>query len=169
MDSLYAQLLLKIYDRMGNAVPEIKYIGQDFSQLEAYDIRPAVAFPCCLIDFIGTNYDQMQNNRQWGNAAFQLKLGLDNFSSDTNFSPDAVKEKALLYYDIEYKIYKAFQGWDADGLIQPITRINDAKEPREDLLRVRIITFNTTFEDDGAVPVFDKSQRPGVQFENDNS
>jgi hypothetical protein len=166
MDSFFAQVLVKLQDRIKEFVPEIRYIDQDLGQLEWYQDRPAVSFPCVLIDFNNTTYDQMQLDQQWGNASFTLRLGFPQYSSSNNLVPDTVKEKALQYYEIENRLYKAVQGYDADGLMQPCTRVNAASERREeDNFRVRVLTFTTTFQDDEAVSELTVVSRPDLEIE----
>lgn len=168
MNSFFAQLLLKFQDRITAQVPEIKWIDQDLGQLEHYEIRPSVAWPCVLIDFGNTNYDEMPGNVQWGNAAFSLRLGFPSFSPSQSGAPTSVKEQALQYYELEQFLYQAIQGYDGDGLIQPATRINAMTERRDgDNFRVRVLVFNTTFMDDSAAEQF-TTARPTLNLQFDN-
>jgi|SRR5665213_820312 len=165
MNSFFAQLLLKLQDQITAQVPEIKWIDQDLGQLEHYEIRPAVAWPCVLIDFGHTNYDEMPGNVQWGNASFTLRLGFPSFSPAQAGAPLSVKQQALQYYELEQLLYQAIQGYNADGLIQPATRITAMTERREgDNFRVRILAFNTTFMDDSAAEQL-TTARPTLNFE----
>jgi hypothetical protein len=164
--SWYAQVLVKLIERIKTLVPEIRYIDQDLGQLEWYDIRPAVAFPCVLIDFNNTTYDQMQGTEQTGNAGFTLRLAFPQYSSSNSLTPDAVKEKALKYYEIENRLYKAIQGYDADGLMQPCTRVSAASERREeDNFRVRVMGFTTLFFDTEAAGEENVVSRPDLEIE----
>lgn len=165
MKSLFAQLLLKLSDHIKSTVPKIRWIDQDLGQLENYEIRPAVSWPCVLIDFTETSYEQMQKNRQLGNMTFTLRLGFDNFSSSANISPQATKEKALEFYEIEQELYEAVQGYTADDLMQDCTRINAATEKREDF-RVRVLTFTSMTEDSSAMPKRVPISKPTLEIEN---
>lgn len=152
LEALFSQLLLKIQDRITAQVPEVAWKDQELGQLDWYDTRPAVQFPCVLIDFPNTNYDQMQSNQQWGNLMFSLRLAFAPFASANAAAPQSAKEYALTHYEIEHKLFKAFQGWDADGLIQQATRVNTVTERRQgDNFRVRNMVFTTSFMDDAAV------------------
>lgn len=161
MTSLFAQLLLKLQSHLSAQVGSIRWIDQDLGQLENYDIRPSVSWPCVLIDFNQTTFDQMQNNRQMANLTFTLRLGFDSFSSSANVAPLVAKEKALEYYEIEQQLYKAVQGFNADGLMQDCTRVNVATERRDgDNFRVRVMTFTAITEDSSAMPTRIKVARP---------
>lgn len=164
--SLYAQLLLALYDRIAAEVPEIRYMDQDFGQLEILDElgRPPVSWPCLLFDFTGTNYDQLLQQVQTGNLQLQVRLGFAPYSASNSLAPTDVKKKALQYYELENKVYVALQGWDAGGLCQPFTRTADGTERREDTYRVRVLTFSSQFEDTSATPAMQKVPRPPLEF-----
>ena len=165
LQSFFAQLLQKLQSRIQIQVPAIKWIDQDLGQLEHYDQRPAVSWPCVLIDFGNTTYDEMSGNVQWGNAQFTLRLGFPSFSPSQAGAPASVKEQSLQYYELEQLLYQAIQGYGADGLMQPATRITAGTERREgDNFRVRTLVFNTTFMDDSAAEGFVQVARPELNF-----
>lgn len=160
LQSFFAQLFIKLQTRIQQKVPAIKWVDQDLGQLEWYEQRPSVAWPCVLIDFNSTTYDQMPGNEQWGNATFVLRLGFPAFSAANSATPQATKENGLQYYELEQLLYQAIQGYDADGLIQPATRLSAYTEKREgDNFRIRALVFNTTFQDDSATALI--SSVPG--------
>jgi hypothetical protein len=166
LTSFFAQLFVALQAKILLDVPEIKWVDQDLGQLEFYEVRPAVLMPCVLIDFDSTTFDQMQQDRQAGNCTFTLRLGFPAFSSANSAAPDSAKEKALKYFEIENRLYAAIQGFDAEGIMQPATRVSVVTERREeDNLRVRILTFSTAFEDSTAVDVFNQSSRPELEIE----
>lgn len=166
LESWFAQVLIKLQQRIKEYVPEIRFIDQDLGQLEWYDIRPAVTFPCVLIDFNDTEYEQMQLGQQWASVSFTLRLGFPPYSSSNNLAPDALKEVALKYYEIENRLYKAIQGYDADGLMQPATRRRVASEKREeDNFRVRVLGFTTSFLDDEARGAATIVSRPDLEID----
>lgn len=168
LQSFFAQLLQKLQTQITTQVPAIKWVDQDLGQLEYYDQRPAVSWPCVLIDFGNTNYDEMQGNVQLGNAQFTLRLGFPSFSPSQAGAPDSVKEQALQYYELEQLLYQAIQGYNADGLMQPCTRISAQTERREgDNFRVRVIVFNTIFMDDSAAESFTPAN-PSLQIDFNN-
>jgi len=157
MKSLFAQLFLAIQTRIINMVPEIKWIDQDVGQLEHYEVRPSVQFPCILIDFMNTQYNQEGNNTQMVNLQIELRLGFSPFQSANSVSPDISKQQALQFYEVEQKVYEALNNWvpaDAEGnsLTEPLIRFQAATERRNDPYRIRTMQFVTATEDDTAVP-----------------
>lgn len=156
MTSLFNQLLIKLQTRILAQVPDdgndtgIRYIDQDFAQLEVYDTRPSVAFPCALIDYNQTVYKDLQLKSQLCTLNMNVRLGFDPYSSSNSLTDEATREKALSFYEIENKIYLAIQDWNADGLLTiPFKRISAITEKRQDKFRVRVIAFRASYEDRG--------------------
>lgn len=163
MNNLFGQLYLDLSERIKTAVPEIRWIDQDFGQLERFEYKPEVAFPCALIDFIQANYSNLSQLAQVGEINVNIRLGFSPFSQSYHSAPTNVKEKALEYYDIEQKVFQALQGWspqppaawDTDEpYTQPFMRVSAVTEQRDGDpigLRIRVLTFTTSLEDESAM------------------
>lgn len=158
LQSFYGQLLTAIQDRIRAAVPEVKWTDQDLGQLEADTDRPPVLFPCVLIDFNGSQYaDLSYGVQQATNCVVQMRLAFAPYSSSSGATPTPQRELALQYYEIENKLFKAFNNWEPAGEIcQAFSRTADATERRDDSLRVRVLLWSTAFEDYTAHTVPDR-------------
>lgn len=154
MTSIFNALLVKLQDKLVAAIPDsadtpgIRLVDQDFGQVDIYEVRPAVSFPCVLVDYSNTEYVQKQFKAQWAEMNIVLRLAFDPWSKSSSLSPMEVREKALKYFEIEQKIYLTLQDWTADGMLMlPLKRMSAVSEKREDKFRVRQITFKATYED----------------------
>lgn len=149
MNSPFATLFLLLQERIKTAVPEIRHIDQDLGQLEFSKLRPSVAFPCVLIDFENFTFKDNGDNSQSAEGNISIRLAFSPYSNSSQSTPTLWKEKALAYYDIEWKLNKALHGWhpnnDAFGNLD---RATAGTEGREDDLRVRKIVYEIAFEDD---------------------
>lgn len=149
----FGQLLIDLADHIKEEVPAIKWIDQDFGQLESFEYRPAVDFPCVLIDFVATTYDQLAELAQMGNITVMLRLGFAPFSASNQTAPLDVREKALEYYAIEQKVFEAVHGFETE-YSGPLMRVSSDSEQRDkDGLRVRILTFTASYEDLSKLPL----------------
>jgi hypothetical protein len=154
MNSIYANLFVQLQAHLQTEVTELRWIDFDHGQLEIEGDRAAVSFPCVLIDFNGSQFSQLlQNIEMADNSVVQIRIGFAPYSNTNQLTPADSKAKALNYFDIENKVYKAVKGFyavDDDNtyaICQPFNRIADATEKREDTLRVRNLLFTTSFED----------------------
>lgn len=158
MTSLFAQLYLALQQQITANVPEIKWIDMDLGQLESYEERPAVQWPCVLIDFPAAQYSNNSDGVQWCEVNISIRLGFAPFSSTNHLTPDVSKENALQYFEIENKLYDALQGFTAGDCVQGLVRISAATERREDIYRVRELQFTTATEDDTAQNYHNKTE-----------
>lgn len=153
MEGPFGFLVLAIQERLKDLVPEIREVAEDKGQLDFYDIKPPVAFPCILVDFDG-KFDDMGENTQMGDIGVILRLGWPPYTSSSSLLPQALREKGLAYFDIELKVFQAINGWKpvsdpaTDGFaFGYLMRRSATTEKRNDPLRVRSLKFETSLED----------------------
>lgn len=161
--SFFGQMLIELQNRINDKVPEIRFVEQDFGQLESPDDlgRYPVSWPCTLIDFSNTEYsDLSQMVQEADDVTIDIRLGFPAFSFTSSLQPVHVREQGLKFYELENLIYQALHGWAPENLCQPLARRNAITEKREDGLRVRVLRFTTRFEDHNAKPVKIKADRP---------
>lgn len=161
--SPFANIYLKIVDRLAAQVPELRYIDQDFGQLENYTMKPPVIWPCALIELGEFDFDDMAGkNMQHGEGLVLIRFATEAWSPSNNLTTAAIREKALRYYEIEQKIHVALHGWRDTGFSKLLRR-KAVKEQRDDTnIRVRVLGYATSFEDDTTMPVTNTIPRPGV-------
>lgn len=148
LQSPFSKLLQQIKNRIIDQVPEIRYINQELGQLE--EARPPVTYPCVLIDMDEFEFTEAGNEpKQMADGFVVIRLALPSYSSSSNLAPDAVFEKAMDYYELEYKMYSALHNWAPTGFSRML-RKKTSTEKREDNKRVRVMPFAINFEDSGA-------------------
>lgn len=163
LQSPEANLLKGIIEKI-KTVPEIRFISQDIGQLENYEIRPAVSWPCCLIDIEDGRYSDAGDQLiQHAEKTITLRLGVVKYSDVHQLAPDGVIEQALHYLEIENKLFKALHGKAVPGFGK-FMRVLDATEKRDDDIRVRVIKFSVAYQDTSAMPAKISVPRPGVDI-----
>lgn len=162
IENPFGNLFIAISDRITAKVPEVRYIDQDLAQLEDYDMRPAVSWPCVLIDVSGFVFSEAGSQPdQLGTGEVILRLGLPPNSQANNLAPLAYREKALSFYETEQKIYAALHGWAPAGFSRLLRR-SVKTERREDALRVREMVFAISYNDQAAEPVYQSVPKPNI-------
>lgn len=146
MNSPFANIFLALQQQLQTAVPAIVYIDQDLGQLKS-KTRPPVQWPCALIDFEDFHYTDLGTNVQSAQGVVVVRLGFQPFSNTTATTPNANKEKALNYFDIEWALQKALQGYSAGTDYGHLSRISTTTEPRTDNIRVRELRYTLAFQD----------------------
>jgi hypothetical protein len=147
MNSFFAKLFLEIQQKIKIEVPDIGFVEQNFWQYSFENYKATVSFPALLIDFPSTSYSALQGNIQLNTTVINIVLLFEPFSQSFNLAPEAVKQKTIEYYEIEYKVYKALQGWNTD-FCTPLVIIDAKSQNRNEIgLRIRELNFTTEFED----------------------
>jgi len=155
-------LFMAILERLLDQVPEIRYIEQDLGQLENYEMRPAVSWPCTLIDIDDLDFSETGGKLvQLAQGFVQIRLGLVKYTDSNNLVPANIRANSLQYLELENKVYKALHGWGPEGFNKMLRR-KSVTEKRDDDIRVKILRFSIGYKDEGAVPARLKVSRPGV-------
>jgi len=155
-----ALLYQALIEHIQAEVPEIKYIEQDLGQLENYDLRPAVSWPCLLIDMDGAKFSDAGNdNHQLADCLLSFRLGLVKYTNDNSLTPTNIRAKALSYFELENKLFKALHAWAPQGF-GALLRRETATERRDDDIRVRVSKYIFSYTDTTAAPVRTTIPRP---------
>ena len=162
LQSPFANLLQELIDRLTEKVPSLRFVGQDIGQLENYELRPAVSFPCYLIDIDSFNFTDAQNEfTQLGQGTITGRLGLVKYTDISNLTPAQFMENAMKYLEIEQEIFVALHGWSPTGFSRCMRTVT-VTERRDDDIRVRVNKFGTSFTDTSANKKKTTVQRPGL-------
>lgn len=161
------QLYLDLADRLKAQVPELRWIDLDHGQLQLFEYRPEVAFPCALIDYQTGSYTDQGQLAQLGELVLTVTLATASFSATHQPAPMNVKDKGLAFFDLEEKVVQAVHGWvptDAGGneYAQALVRVGDlTNKSFEELgLRVRVISFSVGIEDYSTQRPYGQAAKP---------
>lgn len=97
MTSPFEQLFSAICDRLKSQVSALQHIDQDLGQLEDYKLRPAVTFPCALVDVDDFEFTDLAHPLQMAEGFIMIRLALPLWSHSGATAPAAVRTKALEY------------------------------------------------------------------------
>lgn len=132
-----------------SSVPSIKHADEDKGQLDDFDTRPALIFPCVLITIEITKTEDIGGNKQKVYARVTLRTAFDYIGRTASGTPLPVQQQSLEYYDTMGDLYKAFQGYYSKDFTR-FSRVGLKPEKRNDGLKVVNLPFSTTFIDQNA-------------------
>ncbi|MBS1585189.1 MAG: hypothetical protein JSS82_06535 [Bacteroidetes bacterium] len=148
MNSAFANLFLLLQQRILDQVPGIVYIDQDLGQLRPNpDDTFPVSFPCLLIDLDYFTFKDLSENVQTATGTIVFKLGFSTYSSSNQAASEETKEAALAFYNLEWELHKALQGWDPGDSFGHLNRTTTTSQHRSDALRVRELRYTISFDD----------------------
>jgi hypothetical protein len=147
VNSPFAKMFLAIMARIEAELPEIKHIDQDFGQLEGNSPRPAIAFPCVLVDFKAFTSDNLGGNSQTVEGNVSVRLAMAQFNDTSSINDPLWREFGLGFYDLEWKLNKALHAWSPGAEFGYLTRTNMDSENRPAGIRLRPLIYRIEFED----------------------
>lgn len=146
MESCEAQIFEAILQRL-MTVTELRYIEQDMGQLENYEKRPAVSWPCALMDIDDFDFSDMENNLdQLAEGWLQVRVGLVKYTDSNNLTPANIRPNGYKYMEVADKVVKALHGWAPPGCTRLIRR-KSVTEKRDDDIRVKILRFAFSYKE----------------------
>lgn len=135
-------------------VPELKYIDEDWGQMDFYEKNPPVKFPCALIDIQSGQFTNEGQLQQQGVLMVAVKLYLLRLSNTSNAAPQSQKDNAKKGWAVYKKVNQALHGQDflQEGFAAPI-RQSMQRVKRDDGYYERDIIYSIGFIDNSCVPV----------------
>lgn len=150
------KLLTDIQARIIAQVPALKYVDEDWGQLDYYNPNPPVKFPCCLIDSNQASWSNQARNMQMGLVEITITLADFRLSNSSGAAPANQKTKSFEIYDTLNDVFQALQGWSGDQSYSRLVRTRSSKRKREDGVRMYDTVFSVELYDSNAVPSVNK-------------
>lgn len=147
------QLVQNIQDRLVQEVPALKYVDQDWGQMDFWREHP-VKYPCALIDVQMAQYSNNGDFVQQGTATVVIRLFDQKLSNSSQAAPQSQKENAKKIWQLIEDVNCALHGQNflQEGFGLPI-RQQMRRTKREDGCYQTEIYYSIQFTDTTCVPV----------------
>lgn len=143
-----ADIFVALCDHLEREAPSIRWIDEDQGQLGmANSQRPAVDFPCCLIDIQYADCWDLYDTNQLVKMTITVKLAFPPYGDSYNKAPCGIREKALERYSIVNEVHGCLQGWTAEEMFSPLSRRSGRPSVIAGGLKVYTLVYETTFEE----------------------
>ncbi|MRJ09439.1 hypothetical protein EDL99_11320 [Ornithobacterium rhinotracheale] len=120
-------------------VEELKYIDEDWGQLDYYSPNMPVQWPCCLIDIAQADYSNMGKDfgkkpRDRQNVSLSVELTLANLKlTNTSFqAPKGQKNNAWQIFEWAEKIHQKLHGFSPMENASKMLRASFGRVQRDD-------------------------------------
>lgn len=135
-------ILLSVQERLGELVPELAYIDKDWGQL-AYE-KPAVRYPCALLDIEAITYTQEGGVTQMADGAISVRIANQRLTPASYLAPN--REQAYEIINLVDKVHKALHRFAPPGY-SPLFRTALRKEYGDSSKECYLITYQVAFEE----------------------
>lgn len=145
------ELLQIISGRLSERVPGLKYVAEDWGQVDSYD-DPPVEFPCALIDVQDIEFSDDGSLRQRGVASVVVRVFVMSLSEDSRGDLDGQQSAASEGWEICRLVNLSLHGqrFLPSGFGAPVRRKTEHVE-RKDGIFERSITYAVGFVDDSCL------------------
>ncbi len=137
-------VLESITGRLQEEVPELRYVAEDWGQLDFYEDKPPVKFPCALVSVSNIKFEAQTAGVRYATMTVLIRVADAPSVSGTMAAPKGYRDRAFSILDLMDRIGNAlyaFGGEDFDELKQrEITHYG-----REDAIREYAMTFETAY------------------------
>jgi hypothetical protein len=133
-------------------IPALKYIDEDWGQMDSYSPNPPTIFPCALIDITSMNFSNIGKdntadpiNRQLGEGTVTFIIADLKLSNTSHRAPQSQKDNAWNIWTILDDLHKAVHGWKPLGDSGALMRTGFKRIRRDDGIREYQITYSIGF------------------------
>lgn len=141
-------IIESIQNRLAS-ISEIKYIDEDWGQLDTYSPHFPVKWPCVLIDIVESSYSDIGRengavpiNRQEQISILQLRVA-NLKTTNTSFKAPAVqKAKARSIWNEIEEIHKMLHGWSELPYMGKLMRIGITRATRDDGVQEYMVRYS---------------------------
>lgn len=154
------ELIQQIQNRLQNHVPALKYIDQDWGQMDFFP-NPPVKFPCALIDIQSAQYSNVGNFVQQGTALVVIRIFDIRIANSSQTAPLSQKEDAKKIWQLITDVNKALhaQNFLPEGYGLPM-REQMRRTKRNDGCYQTELLFTIQFTDTTCQPVLPEVVNP---------
>jgi hypothetical protein len=144
-------LIAALLTRLGT-IPEVKYLDEDWGQLDYYSPNFPVKWPCVLVDILNVPWKDQGNHLQDGIAQVSIHLASVRLSNTNSKAPENQRIMAASIFDVLSSIQKKLHGWAPpdDITVGPLTRVVTRKVKRDDGVREFEVIYTCQLVDDDA-------------------
>lgn len=129
-------------------IPGMKYVDEDWGQLDDYSPHPPTQFPLALIDIgalqysdIGKDRTATPQNRQMATGTIVISIANLKLTNTSARAPQPQKDKAWAIWDIVESVHKKLHGVVVGGSAGAMMRTAMRKVKRDDGIQEYEVTY----------------------------
>lgn len=133
-------------------IPALKYIDEDWGQMDSYSPNPPTMFPCALIDITSMSFSDIGKdnsvnpiNRQTADGTVTFIIGNMKLSNTSHRAPQSQKDNAWSIWGIIEDLHKAVHGWKPISESGALMRRSHKRIRRDDGIQEYQITYSIGF------------------------
>ena len=138
------ELLEAIQKRITEKVTTLKYIDEDWGQLDYYSNNPPVQWPCCLIDYGTIAWKNLGGKQQQGTATIILYVANLKLTNTSSKAPTTQRTQAWQIQDIIQQVHQCVHTHLPTPTSSVLYRKSTARVKRDDGIQQYQIIYECT-------------------------
>ncbi len=140
-------LIQDIQNRLAAEIPALKYIDEDWGQLDDYSPNFPVKWPCALIDISQVSYSNAGRQSQLGVAAITITVADVKLTNSSSKAPAGQIAAQATYLQLVKAIHTALHGWSGHAHYSPLIRESLKRARRDDGVREHNLVYTCQIQD----------------------
>ena len=135
-------------------ISALKYVDEDWGQLDYYSPNHPVQWPCALIDLgavaysnIGMDRTQTPINRQMGTISAVIKVANLKLTNSSKQAPQGQKNNAWFVHELKELIHHKLQGFAPSERSAKMIRVSQQRIQRDDGVQEYDLVYTFTLND----------------------
>lgn len=138
-------ILFAVMERLQKEVPELRYIAEDWGQLDFYQETPPVKFPCALISVSSIQFEGETMGIRHAKMTLLIRVADAPAVSGTMAAPESYRNRAFAIFELMDDIGNALYGFCGDDEFNELEQKTVTHYSREDAIREYAMLFETEY------------------------
>jgi hypothetical protein len=147
-------ILSNILGRLTAEITALKYVDENWGQLDYFGPQHPVKYPCALADIDNAQWSDLGNLSQTGAAQVRITVANLKLSNTSSAAPASQRQKAFEIVDLMTDLHQALHGWRPAPHASRLTRTATRLVQREDGIKQYEILFALQISDASAQPQY---------------
>ncbi len=126
------EVLAGVQQQLLTKVPAIKYVDENWGQLDQYSPNHPVKWPCCLIDAGTVVWMNLGNKQQQGTANITLDVANLKLTNTSGKAPAAQRTQAWTIHTIMQQVHQAIHNFRVEDFSSMMYRKTTVRIGRDD-------------------------------------
>lgn len=136
------------------AISSVKYVDENWGQLDTYSPNFPVKWPCVLIDVsaaqysnVGRDNSQSPVNRQMSTYVLEITIANQKLTNSSSRAPQGQKDIARSIWDIINLVHEKIQGFSPNPMAGKLIRVGHARVRRDDGVQEYKVMYSGSITD----------------------
>jgi hypothetical protein len=138
------QLLTALQQRLAQEVGQLKYVDEDWGQLDYYSTHPPVQWPCCLLDISSVQWSNQGKLQQLGTATIAITIAQLRLTNTSAQAPATQRSEVWAIHGILQSVHQALHGYQPTGAGSCLYRRSTQRQKRDDGIQQYLLTYQCT-------------------------